>query len=166
MHNDASTMQTTIGRSVGRSADVTLHTFVRYLNIGKCNARIAYSGDTIADSEYIALISYDTLICVYKATGRTLFVNGMYFKYSNTTIRHLSKFLHQMQIGVSYHDIKRWSEIVNPITGEIKNIDKYREYYNFNTCILFALPNGIWNLNALSTSRDDKLVAFFNGKER
>lgn len=139
------------------------YVFVRYQQLGKSNARIAFSGDTIADSEYIALISYDTLICVYKHSGSTLFVNGKYFHYSNTTIRHFSTFLYKLGVCVSYNDVKRWASIVNPITGEINDINKYRNYYNYATCTLFCI-DGIWNLNALSTSTDQKLVAFFNGQ--
>ena len=42
---------------------------------------------------YLALFSYDTLICVFDMTSRTLHVSKIYWNWSATTRRHQASFL-------------------------------------------------------------------------
>ncbi len=134
-------------------------------HIRNTNARMLYDGECINNSEYVALFSYDTLIAIYQKRGSTLFVNYDYYNFSATTIRHLSSWLNQMQIGVSYHDIKKWHSIID-CNGEIHDLALYRELYNYQTCIMWANFKHPWSLGFFANMPDyaikDEILHVFN----
>lgn len=121
--------------------------------IRNSNAKLLYDGEYISNSEHVALFSYDTLIAIYQKRGSTLFVNYEHYNHSATTIRHLSAWLNQMQIGISYHDVKKWHSIID-CNGEIHDIELYRQLYNYQTCIIWARPTNIWALNHFANRCD------------
>lgn len=133
--------------------------------IRNTNARLLYDGEYLNNSEHVALFSYGTLIAVYQKRGSTLFVNYDYYNFSATTIRHLSSWLNQMQIGVNYHDIKKWHSIVD-CNGEIHNLALYKELYNYQTCIMWARSNQQWRLGFFANMSEcaikDEMLHMFN----
>lgn len=128
-------------------------------------ARLLYDGEYLSNSDHVALFSYDTLIAIYQKRGSTLFVNYDYYNFSNTTIRHLSNWLNQMQIGVSYHDIKKWHSIID-CNGEIHDLALYRELYNYQTCIMWAHDYRLWRLGFFGNMCDyhikDEMLHMFD----
>ncbi len=112
--------------------------------LNKCQAWFYYDGKTIADSEYVACVSYATLIFVWHSKSRTLYV-GECYNCTPTTRQHSSKFLHQLQCGVSYHDVVFWlSKCFNGRTGEIINVDLYREHYGYDALIYPCFNNSLY----------------------
>ena len=128
--------------------------------LNRCQAWTYYDGKTIADSEYVALRSYNTLIAVWKRSSRTLFL-GPHWSYSPTTVQHTYKWLRQMGFGISGYDVRYWvTKCVNPYTGEIINADCYREHYGYDALIFPVYSNELFALNRFVTY---KLEQVFNG---
>lgn len=113
--------------------------------LNKCSAWIYYDERNIADSNYIALVSYNTLICVWQRKGRVLYV-GPNYNCSATTRRHVSMFLDRMCFGIYYRHIKEcFTKAFNPYTGEIINTEMFEQYYEYDNLIYPSFHNNLFD---------------------
>lgn len=127
--------------------------------INKCQAYIYYDDATIADSDYVALVSYDTLIFVWESHSRTLYV-GPNFACSATTRQHSSKFLRMIGVGIDYHRVKFWlTKCFNGYTGEIINSDLYRDNYGYDALIYPCFHNSLYYRNQFSAWRLENAIS-------
>ena len=118
--------------------------------LNNCKAYIYHDHKNIGDSSYIALVSYSTLVLVWQANGRILYV-GRNFNCSATTRQHVGKFLAQMGFGVSYLRIKNWFEKgFNPYTGKVINESYYRDNYGYDMLIYPSFYNDLYNRGCFS----------------
>lgn len=126
--------------------------------LNRSHAHIYYDGDTIADSDIVALVSYQTLIFVWQHHSRTLYV-GECFDCSATTRQHSSKFLRMLSCGIDYHRVKYWlTKCFNGYTGEIINIDRYRDNYGYDALIYPCFHNSLYWRNQFSSWRLENAI--------
>lgn len=127
--------------------------------LNKCKAHIYYDGQTIADSDIVALVSYKTLIFVWQSHSRTLYV-GKCFDCSATTRQHSRKFLHMLGVGIDYHNVKFWlTKCFDGYTGEIINSYLYRYNYGYDALIYPAFHNSLYYRNQFSEWRLENAIS-------